>query len=129
MNWAPKLAVNSSSFVVGEPLLDLGVARPNTFTSAWPVKASSTWAFSAPVWLHWAMKRCLERLVMNLIIRIDTGMVTSAIDASNGEMVNIMITTPTRVSVEVSIWLSVCWRLCATLSMSLVTRLSRSPRG
>ena len=29
---------------------------------------------------------------------------------------------------RVSIWLNVCWRLCATLSMSLVTRLSRSPR-
>ena len=40
-----------------------------------------------------------------------------------------MMTTPMIVSVEVSIMLSVCWRLCATLSMSLVTRLRRSPRG
>jgi hypothetical protein len=28
-----------------------------------------------------------------------------------------------------SSWLSDCCMLCATLSMSLVTRLSRSPRG
>ena len=37
--------------------------------------------------------------------------------------------TPTTVSSEVSSWLSVCCRLCAMLSMSLVTRLSSSPRG
>ncbi len=35
----------------------------------------------------------------------------------------------TTVSSEVSSWLSVCCRLCATLSMSFVTRLSSSPRG
>ena len=49
--------------------------------------------------------------------------------ASSGEIEIIMMTTPMIVSVEVSIMLSVCWRLCATLSMSLVTRLRRSPRG
>ena len=42
---------------------------------------------------------------------------------------NIITSTPMMVSTEVSSWLSVCWRLWATLSMSLVTRLSRSPRG
>ena len=44
-------------------------------------------------------------------------------------MMNIMIITPTMVSVEVRSWLNVCCRLCAMLSMSFVTRLSRSPRG
>ena len=39
--------------------------RPKTFTSEWPVKASSTWAFSVPVWRHWAMNRVLDRLVMS----------------------------------------------------------------
>ena len=49
--------------------------------------------------------------------------------ANSGEIEIIMMTTPMIVRLDVSIWLSVCWRLCATLSMSLVTRLSRSPRG
>ena len=53
----------------------------------------------------------------------------SVIIASSGEIEIIMMTTPMIVSVDVSIMLSVCWRLCATLSMSLVTRLRRSPRG
>jgi hypothetical protein len=55
--------------------------------------------------------------------------VVSATTASSGEMTNIMVATPTSSSTDVSIWLSVCWRLCATLSMSFVTRLSRSPRA
>ena len=75
------------------------------------------------------MKRFFERLAMSLMVSSETGIVISAISASSGEMVNIMIITPTIVSTEVSIWLSVCCRLWATLSMSLVTRLSRSPRG
>ena len=75
------------------------------------------------------MNRFFDRFVMNRMVSSDAGMVTSAIDASSGEMRNIITTTPMRVSTEVSIWLSVCCRLCATLSMSLVTRLSRSPRG
>ena len=44
-------------------------------------------------------------------------------------MVNIMISTPIIDIDELRIWLSVCWRLWARLSMSLVTRLNRSPRG
>ena len=42
---------------------------------------------------------------------------------------NIMTATPTSVSSEVMIWLTVCCRLWARLSMSFVTRLRRSPRG
>ncbi|CAB4683089.1 unannotated protein [freshwater metagenome] len=49
--------------------------------------------------------------------------------ASTGEMMYIMMTTPTRLSVEVSTMLSDCCMLCEILSMSLVTRLSMSPRG
>ena len=59
----------------------------------------------------------------------DTGTVTSAITASSGEIQNIMASTPMIVSSEVTIWLSVCCRVCAMLSMSLVARLSTSPRG
>ena len=57
------------------------------------------------------------------------GMVTSTTAARLGESVSIIAITPTTVSNDVSIWLIVCCRLCATLSMSLVTRLSSSPRG
>ena len=42
---------------------------------------------------------------------------------------SIITTTPMIVSTDVSSWLSDCCRLWATLSMSLVTRLSRSPRA
>ncbi len=66
---------------------------------------------------------------MNLMSSSDSGMVISATMASSGEMENIMMTTPMMVSADVSIIDSVCCRLWATLSMSFVTRLSRSPRG
>ena len=66
---------------------------------------------------------------MNFISHTDTGTVVSAISASSGEIVNIMMVTPISVRIDVRIWLTVCWRLCDRLSMSLVTRLSRSPRG
>ena len=42
--------------------------------------------------------------------QIDTGIVTSAISASSGEITNIIVTTPTTVSSEVSSWLIVCCR-------------------
>ena len=128
MNWAPKLASNSSSFV-SRKRSSTSRWRPKLFTMAWPVKASSTWALSAPVCLHWAMKRGRARALIVFIVHSDTGTVTSATTASSGEMVNIITTTPMSVSVDTRIWLMVCWRLWARLSMSLVTRLSRSPRG
>ena len=53
----------------------------------------------------------------------------TVIPASSGEMRNIITRTPTIVSDAVSNMLSDCCRLWATLSMSLVTRLSRSPSG
>jgi len=93
------------------------------------VKASSTWALSSPVCDHWATNRLLERVAMAWMVTNETGIVISATSASSGEMTIIMTSTPTTVSVEMSIWLRVCCRLWATLSMSLVTRLSRSPRG
>ena len=66
---------------------------------------------------------------MKEITNNDVGIVMIAIAARSGEIVIIMMITPMMVSADVSIWLSVCWRLCARLSMSLVTRLRRSPRG
>ena len=60
---------------------------------------------------------------------IVTGTVTSATSASVGEIENIIASTPTTVSSETSSWLIVCCRVWLTLSMSLVTRESSSPRG
>ena len=51
-----------------------------------------------------------------------TGTVTSATSASVGEIENIIASTPTTVSSEISSWLIVCCRVWLTLSMSLVTR-------
>ena len=79
---------------------------------------------------HCAMKRGPGPLADDAASpKIDSGTVVSATSASSGEIVNIITATPTSSSTDVSIWLSVCWRLWATLSRSLVTRLSRSPRG
>ena len=56
-------------------------------------------------------------------------MVTTATRARSHDTTNIITSVPTSVSVEVSIWLRVCCMPWARLSMSLVTRESRSPRG
>ena len=93
------------------------------------MNASSTCAFRVPVWRHWSTNFVFDLLVMNRMVKMDTGIVTIATSDSRGEIVIIMIRTPTRVRVEVSSWLSVCCRLCARLSMSFVTRLNMSPRG
>ena len=91
--------------------------------------ASSTWPLSRPVWRHWLMNWLCERFMIRLVTTIAIGTETSAITASRGETQNIIPSTPTTISSEVSSWLIVCWRFWATLSMSLVTRLSSSPRG
>ncbi len=60
---------------------------------------------------------------------METGTDTSATSASTGEIQNIIPSTATTVSSEVSSWPRVCWRVVLTLSMSLETRLNSSPRG
>lgn len=103
--------------------------RPNTFTSAWPVYISSMWEFSVPVTFHCCTNCGCERLAIAMVTTNDSGTVTSATTASSGEIQNIMPSTPRTVSTEVMSCESVCCRVWATLSMSLVTRLSTSPRG
>ncbi len=92
------------------------------------MKVSSICALSAPVWVHCAMKSFCERFAIVAVMKNVSGIVTRATSASSQDVMNIMTSTPMTVSSEVSSWLSVCCRLCATLSMSLVTRLSSSPR-
>ncbi len=82
-----------------------------------------------PVCRHWDMNRGRALPAMNFIRNRLTGTVPSAITARIGEMMNIMIATPIIVRIDVRICEIVCCRLWARLSMSLVTRLSRSPRG
>ena len=53
MNWAPKAASWSVSLVVRKRA-STSFCRPNDFTMAWPVKASSIWPLRAPVLPHWA---------------------------------------------------------------------------
>ena len=95
----------------------------------WPVNVSSTRALSAPVWRHWSTNFTRDRLVMSFIVHIDSGIVTSATSASCHDTTNIMTRVPTSRSVDVSICDSVCCMPWARLSMSLVTRLRRSPRA
>ena len=69
------------------------------------------------------------RFITAPVITIVIGTVTSATRASSHEIENMKATTNTTVSSEVISWLIVCWSVWLTLSMSLVTRLSSSPRG
>ena len=48
--------------------------------------------------------------------------------ASSKLIVSIMISTPMTVSTDVISWVRLCWSVWPMLSMSLVTRLSVSPR-
>ena len=66
---------------------------------------------------------------MTRVTPIDIGTVMSEMAASSGLIHSIIPSTPTIVSAEVSSWLSPCCSVVVTLSMSLVTRLSRSPCG
>ena len=126
-NCAPKLASYSFSLCSAKAC-STSRRRPNTFTSSWPVNVSSMCALSRPVVFHCVTKWPCERRAIALVTDIDSGIVTSAIRASSGEMTNIIVTTPTTVSSEVSSWLIVCCSVCEMLSMSLVTRLRTSPR-
>ncbi len=94
----------------------------------WPVVISSTCPFNRPVHFHWAMKCGWERRAMVRVTTSDNGTTSSEISASSGEIQNIMASTPTTVSSDVTSCIITCWIVVEMLSMSLVTRLSRSPR-
>ncbi len=84
---------------------------------------------SSPVDVHCWMKCRWLRLPIAPVSTIEIGIVTSAMSESRGEIHTIIETIATTVMRLVSSWLRVCCSDCATLSMSLVTRLSTSPRG
>ncbi len=87
------------------------------------------WPLSLPVSVHCWMNFGCERLAMTAVTTIDSGTEISATRASSGEIQIIMPSTPMSESTDVSSWLKVCCIVCCTLSTSLVTRLSSSPRG
>ena len=103
--------------------------RPNALTMLCPVCISSTCPLSLPVCIHWAANCCDERLATNTVTAIDRGTVSSEMTASSGLIQNMIAMTPMIVHSAVISWVSVCWSEFAMLSMSLVTRLSVSPRG
>ena len=94
----------------------------------WPEKVSSTRAFRMPVAFHCATNSFCERRATSTVMTIVSGIVTSAITASSGEMMNIITSTPTTVSSEITTCDSVCCIDWPMLSTSFVTRLSSSPR-
>ena len=66
---------------------------------------------------------------MNTVITMDRGTVSSEMIARSGLIQNMIAMTPMIVHSAVISWVRVCWSEFAMLSMSLVTRLSVSPRG
>ena len=66
---------------------------------------------------------------MRTVTTSDSGTARSEMTARSGLIVSIRISTPTIVSSDVMSWVRLCWSDWPMLSMSLVTRLSRSPRG
>ena len=86
------------------------------------------WALSRPVLVHWATNSRCERCVIARVATSASGTVSKVIPVSSGEMVSIIANTVTTVRTADSSWVIVIdsdvWRL----SMSLVTRLSTSPR-
>ena len=69
-----------------------------------------------------------ERRTMSAVATSDSGTASSETTARSGLIVSIMISTPMIVNSDVMSWVSDCWSDWPMLSMSLVTRLSRSPR-
>ena len=66
---------------------------------------------------------------MRIVTTSDAGTASSEMTARSGLIVSIRISTPTIVRSDVISWVRLCWSDWPMLSMSFVTRLSRSPRG
>src|ERR1700739_3674438 len=86
------------------------------------------WALRRPVLVHWATNRRCERRAIARVASSDIGTVNNVIRANSGEMETIMASTVTTVRIDVSSWLIVIATDDWTLSISLVTLLSSSPR-
>ena len=85
-------------------------------------------ALSRPVLAHCATNKRCERRAITRVTHRDNGTVSTVSSVSSGEIVSIITNTAKTVSTDVSSWLIVIDNDVAMLSMSLVTRLSSSPR-
>ena len=81
-----------------------------------------------PVASHCSVKCGRERREMRAAAPMATGIVASATAESSPETEIIMAVTPMMVISELKDCEIVCWRVWETLSTSLVTRESTSPR-
>ena len=86
-------------------------------------------ALRVPVRRHWVTNRPCDRDITCLVSTSEIGTEARATSASTGEIQSIIPSTATTVSSDVISWLIVCCSVWLMLSMSLVTRLSSSPRG
>ncbi|SKT77556.1 Uncharacterised protein [Mycobacteroides abscessus subsp. massiliense] len=93
-----------------------------------PLYVSSIWAFNLPMLAHCATNSRCDRRAMVRVTHSDNGTVASVITASSGEILSIMASTATSVSIELSSWLMLICSDVWMLSTSLVTRLRISPR-
>ena len=128
MNCARKLAAYICSFASSNSSMAC-LRWPKTLTNSWPVNISSMWPLTLPVHFHCPTNCPCERFAMNRVTANDSGTVSNDTSASSGEIQNIMPSTPSTVIRLVIAWVMVCCIVVEMLSMSLVTRLSRSPRG
>ena len=85
-------------------------------------------ALSRPVFVHCATNIRWDRRAIARVTSTDTGTVSTAIPVNSGEIVIIISSTVTTVSTELNSWAIVIDNEVCRLSMSLVTRLSTSPR-
>ena len=86
------------------------------------------WALSRPVFVHCATNSRCDRRAIARVTTTDTGTVTSVMPVNTGEIVTIISSTVTTVSTALNNWAIVIDNDVCRLSMSLVTRLSTSPR-
>ena len=86
------------------------------------------WALRRPILVHWATNRRWDRRAIARVASSDIGTVSTVIKTSSGEMETIIASTATTVRTAVTSWLIVMDSDDWTLSISLVTRLSSSPR-
>ena len=84
---------------------------------------SSIWPFSCPVVRHWSTKCGWARFADPGGDEDRKRYGDERDQRQQREMMNIITSTPTMVSSDVTIWLSVCCSVWEMLSMSFVTRL------
>ncbi len=85
-------------------------------------------ALSLPVLRHCATNNFCERRAIERVTHSDSGTVTTVSNVSSGEIVNIITSTANTVRTDVSSWVIDIDSEVCTLSTSLVSLLSTSPR-